>query len=79
MPDYLTVEEVSEILDFHVNSVRRIIRNGKLHADKKSGIWLIPREALKEYQETLEGRSKHDPWRPGGREKENEIADSEDQ
>ena len=77
MPDYLTVEEVSDTLGFHVNSVRRIIRNGKLHADKKSGVWLIPREAMKEYQKTLEGRSKHDPWRTGGRDKENSITNDE--
>jgi excisionase family DNA binding protein len=76
MPDYLTAEEVAETLGFHVNSVRRLIRSGKLRADKKVGVWLIPREALKEYQETLEGRSKHDPWRPGAREKENETADN---
>jgi excisionase family DNA binding protein len=76
MPDYLTVEEVSDILGFHVDSVRRLIRGEKLSADKKAGVWLIPRGALEEYQKALEGRSKHDPWRPGGREKGNETANS---
>jgi excisionase family DNA binding protein len=76
MPDYLTVEEVAEILGYHSESVRRIIREGKLGADKKSRVWLIPREALKEYQKTLAGKSKHDPWRPGAREQENETTDS---
>jgi excisionase family DNA binding protein len=75
MPDYLTVEEVAEILGYHVKSVRRIIRKGQLRADKKSRVWLIPREALREYQETLEGRSKHDPWRRGARD-EKQTADS---
>jgi hypothetical protein len=42
MPDYLTAEEMADILGFHINSVCRLVRNGKLGADKKAGIWLIP-------------------------------------
>ena len=61
MPDYLTANEVAEELDYHVKSVRRIIRRGKLQADKKAGVWLIPRESLEEYRQKIRGRSKHDP------------------
>jgi len=63
LPDYLTTEEVAEVLGYHVKSIHRIIKGGRLRADKKSGIWLIPREALEEYQKVTEGKSKHDPTR----------------
>lgn len=63
LPDYLTTREVAEALGYHVKSVHRIIKDGKLRADKKSGVWLIPREALEEYQATIEGKAKRDPTR----------------
>ena len=69
MPDYITTEEAADILGYNVKSVRRLIRQGRLRADKKVGVWLIPREVLEEYRQSMEGKSKHDPWRPGGREK----------
>jgi excisionase family DNA binding protein len=69
MPDYITTEEAAEILGYNVKSVRRLIRRGQLRADKKVGVWLIPREEVEEYKRSLLGKSKHDPWRPGGREK----------
>jgi excisionase family DNA binding protein len=63
MPDYITTEEVAQILGYHVKSVRRLIRQGKLYAEKKVGVWLIPREALEEYKERTKGKVKHDPTR----------------
>ena len=60
LPDYLTTDEVAEEIGYHVESVRRLIRVGKLEADKK-GIWLVRREALEEFKETVKGKSKHDP------------------
>ena len=65
MPDYLTTDEVAEILGYHVKSVRRLVRKGQLDAVKK-GVWLIPREALEKYQEAVKGLSKHDPTRGRG-------------
>ena len=63
MPDYLTVDETADVLGYHADSVRRIIRGGKLRADKKGTMWLIPREALEEYRQRVAGKSKHDPGR----------------
>jgi excisionase family DNA binding protein len=63
LPDYLTVEETAEALGYHADSVRHAIRVGKLRADKKGTMWLIPREALEEYQQKIAGKSKHDPTR----------------
>ncbi|MCP4542700.1 MAG: helix-turn-helix domain-containing protein [Chloroflexi bacterium] len=63
LPDYLTVEETAEVLGYHPNSVRKMVRAGKLRAEKKGTMWLIYREALEEYQKAIEGKSKHDPTR----------------
>jgi len=63
LPDYLTTEEVAEVLGYHAESVRRMVRNGKLRADKKSGVWLIYREAVEEFQKAVEGKAKRDPTR----------------
>jgi hypothetical protein len=35
--------------------VRRMIRKAKLHADKKSGVWLVHREAMEAYREAIPG------------------------
>ena len=63
LPDYLTVEETAKVLSYSPHYVRRMLRNGKLRADKKAGVWLVYREALEEYQKATEGKSKHDPTR----------------
>jgi excisionase family DNA binding protein len=63
LPDYLTTEEVANILGYNVQSVRRLVRSGKLRADKKVGVWLIPREAVGDYKKTIEGKAKNDPTR----------------
>jgi excisionase family DNA binding protein len=63
MPDYLTAEEVADILGYSVQYVRRMLRNGKLRADKKARVWLVYRSSVEEYKQTVEGLSKHDPRR----------------
>jgi excisionase family DNA binding protein len=72
LPDYVTTEEAAEILGYHVQYVRKMARTGKLLADKKAGVWLIHRDALSEYQDAIAGMAKHDPWKPGGRQRETE-------
>lgn len=63
MPDYLTVEETAALLGYSAEYVRRMLRNGKLSADKKSGVWLVHREAADAYQEAVRGLAKTDPRR----------------
>ncbi len=58
MPDYLTVEEAAEMLDYHPESVRQLIRDGKLRADKKGTMWLVYREAVEEFKKAVEGKAK---------------------
>ena len=63
MPDYLTVEETAHFLGYHPEYVREMVRQGKLRADKKAGVWLLYREAVEKYREAVRGKSKHDPRR----------------
>jgi excisionase family DNA binding protein len=63
LPDYLTAEEVADVLGYNAEYVRRMLRGGKLQADKKAGVWLVYREAVEEYKKAVQGKSKHDPTR----------------
>ena len=46
MPEYLTVDEVSDVLRCSVRAVRRLIASGKLPATKPGKAWLISRQDL---------------------------------
>lgn len=56
-PEYLTSEEVAEILRVHVQTVLKLCREGTIHAPKvcghkvngKGGKYLIPRESVDAY------------------------------
>lgn len=66
MPDiseYLTTEQVADLLGYNVEYVRRMIRKDKLPAEKLAGVWLVHRDAAKEYQEAVKGLDKNDPRR----------------
>lgn len=56
--NYLTVAEAAKRLNIHPESVRRLIRAGKLPARKFSNTWLIERTTLEQFA------SNYDP-RPG--------------
>lgn len=57
---YATVREAAERLHIHPESVRRLIRQGKLPAKKFANNWLIDREVLEQFA------SHYDP-RPGNK------------
>jgi len=44
---YLTTEEVAELLQMHVRTVQRLIRDGEIGAFKVGGRWKIPAEEIK--------------------------------
>jgi excisionase family DNA binding protein len=58
--DFLTVRDASERLNIHPESVRRLIRQGKLPARKFANTWLIERAVLEQFA------SHYDP-RPGNK------------
>ena len=60
LDSYVGVEEASERLNIHAESVRRLIRQGKLPAIKFSNKWLVERATLEQFA------SHYDP-RPGNK------------
>lgn len=58
--DYRTVRDASERLNIHPESVRRLIRQGKLPARKFANTWLIERSVLEQFA------NHYDP-RPGNK------------
>ena len=58
--DYTTVQEAADRLHIHPESVRRLIRQGKLPARKFANTWLIARQVLEQFA------SHYDP-RPGNK------------
>lgn len=56
--NYVTVAEAAERLNIHPESVRRLIRSGKLPARKFANAWLIEKATLEQFA------SNYDP-RPG--------------
>ena len=57
MEKIYTMEEVAELSKFHLNSVYRHIRTGKLKAHRVGGVWRITETNLKEY---LYGKEKEE-------------------
>jgi excisionase family DNA binding protein len=60
LENFATVREVAERLRIHPESVRRLIRQGKLPARKLANTWLVEREVLEQFA------SHYDP-RPGNK------------
>ena len=60
LDEYVTVKEASERLKIHPESVRRLIRQGKLPATKVVNSWLIEKSVLEMFA------SRYDP-RPGNK------------
>ncbi len=60
LDQYCDVGEVSERLNIHQESVRRLIRQGKLPAIKFGNKWLVEKSMLEQYA------SHYDP-RPGNK------------
>ena len=49
LPDYITADEAAEISGYHVNYIRRIMRQGKVKGRKTALVWLIERDSLQAY------------------------------
>lgn len=53
---YCGIEEAAETLRVHPESVRRIIRNGRLRASKLGGKWFVNRVYLQQYARSYNPR-----------------------
>ena len=61
--EYVTADQAARLLNYNVDSVRRLLRCRKLHAEKVGQTWLVPRKAVLAYQEAVRGMAKNDPRR----------------
>ena len=63
MADWITTEEAAELSGYHIFYLRRVIRSGKIKAEKKGGSWWIDRSSLLEYskQATTSDDKRHGP------------------
>jgi len=62
--DYMSTEDAAKSLGFHVDHIRRLLREGDLEGEKISGAtWLVSRKSVADYKKHTEGMSKFDPRR----------------
>ena len=56
LENYLDVIEASKILGVHPETVKRLIREGKLTATKFGNKWIMERDRLQMFATTYDGR-----------------------
>lgn len=63
MPEWITVEEASKLSGYHPDHLRRIIRQGRIAAEKKGLMWWVDRDSLNAYLTRIQelGTKKHHP------------------
>jgi excisionase family DNA binding protein len=68
--DWITTKEAAGLTGYSVQYIRRLVRQGRVVAKKWLRDWAVSRQSLLDYKEKMDGlgRTKHNPWKPGGRE-----------
>ncbi len=56
LENYVDVIEASRIMDVHPETVRRLIREGKLTATKFGNKWIMEGDGLRAFANTYDGR-----------------------
>lgn len=54
LADYITTEEAAEQSGYHVNYIRRLMRQGKITGRKAGLMWWVERESLRAYLAKVE-------------------------
>jgi excisionase family DNA binding protein len=61
--DFISTEEAADKLKYHVEHVRRMMREGSIEGLKIGRTWLVKRDALDSYMKRTAKMAKHDPRR----------------
>jgi len=63
--EYVSVDEAAEITGYAPAYIRRLLRQGKIQAEKKGTMWWVGLESLKAYKQEMDtlGSEKFSPWR----------------
>lgn len=54
LADYVTSEDAAAASGYHVNYIRRLLRQGKLKGRKFGNVWFIERASLQDYLRVVE-------------------------
>lgn len=66
MPDlanYVTTQEAAVLLGYHVEHVRRMLREGDLKGRKVGYMWFVTKDSVEKYRKDTAGMEKFDPRR----------------
>ncbi len=58
MADWITTKEAADLSGYHPDSLRELIRDGKIYAEKKGNAWWVDRKSLLAYICNLRKRGK---------------------
>lgn len=63
--DYVSTKEASELTGYSIQYIQRLLRQGKIKAEKKGGMYWINLESVKEYKRKMDslGSEKYSPHR----------------
>lgn len=69
--EWITTQEAANLTGYSASYFRQAIRRGRLLGKKRGRDWFMDRVEVLAYAEEMRelGPAKHNPWRPGGREK----------
>ncbi len=60
---YITTQEAAKLMCYHIDHVRRMIREGDLKAQKVGNMWFVSKASITEYLEQNSHLDKYDPRR----------------
>jgi excisionase family DNA binding protein len=62
---WLTTEEAAEILEYHPETIREMLRDGRLKGKKHGYLWLVNPDSVDDFKSWImkHGFEKHDPRR----------------
>ena len=63
LTDYMTTQEAADRLGYHVDHVRRMLREEDLQGQKVGYMWFVLNQSVNEYLEKTAGLEKFDPRR----------------
>ena len=71
---WITTRDAAELTGYASVTLRLLAREGKIKGCKRGRDWFLDKADVLAYAERMEelGAAKHDPWRSGGRERDEE-------
>ena len=64
--DWLTVRQAADLVNYHIEHIRRLIRAGKVKARRLGPLWLVSRTDLLAYVRRAEKWGEKRGPKPGG-------------